>query len=195
MTHFIEPCCADRQLPALLRESQPRAVLFQTAGDVTFDQLLKAVSSMAGNNILTMTLAVPEVTAKMQKTIDHYQQREWITTVNVLTNDLNGQLVMFEGEKGVVIIQGPIIDTRAGKGSLLLYAGQYAPDTKSAPLTALMASRIRLKAKAEEKATVHAASASGEKKSNRKTKKYNDLESTEAVETAPQPKAPAKTTA
>ena len=176
MTQFIEPCCVDRQLPALLRENQSHAVLFQTAGDVTFDHLLKAVSSMAGNNHLTMTLVVPEVTAKMQKTIDRYQQRKWITEVKLLVSDIQDQMVMFEGDKGVVIIQGTILDTRAENGSLLLYAGQYATDIQKAPLAEVIASRLRLKAKAAEK-----------KEKEEKPKENNDdVEPTEQVEAAPQ---------
>ena len=185
MTQFIEPCCADRQLPALLRENQSHAVLFQTAGDVTFDHLLKAISSMAGNNHLTMTLVVPEVTTKMQKTIDRYQQRQWITEVKLLVSYIQDQMVMFEGDKGVVIIQGTILDTRAEKGSLLLYAGQYAADIKKAPLAEVIASRLRLKAKADEK-----------KAKEEKPKESNDdVELTEQVEAAPQAEESTEATA
>ncbi len=76
MTTIIEPCCAERQLPALLREQKGRAVLFQTYGDVTFDNILKSVACMAGNDHLTLTLAAREVTDRMQRTLQRYQQRQ-----------------------------------------------------------------------------------------------------------------------
>ena len=176
MTPFIEPCCADRQLPALLRENKSHAALFQTAGDITFDHILKAVSSMAGNNHLT---------AKMQKTIDRYQQRQWITEVKLLVGDLQNQMVMFEGDKGVVIIQGAILDTRAEKGSLLLYAGQYAADAKNVPLVSVIASRLRLKAKVAEKETKEEELKSSD----------NDVEPTEQVEGTPQAEESTEATA
>jgi hypothetical protein len=125
--NIIEPCCAERQLPALLREQKGRAVLFQTYGDVTFDNILKSVSSMAGNDHLTLTLAAREVTDRMQRTLQRYQQRQWITTLHLLTDDLAGEAICIEGTLGTVIIQGPSQDTAAQRGTPVLYAGQYSP--------------------------------------------------------------------
>ena len=127
MTTIIEPCCAERQLPALLREQKGRAVLFQTYGDVTFDNILKSVACMAGNDHLTLTLAAREVTDRMQRTLQRYQQRQWITNLRVLTDDLMGEAICIEGTLGTVIIQGPIQDTAAQRGTPVLYAGQYSP--------------------------------------------------------------------
>lgn len=130
MTTIIEPCCAERQLPALLREQKGRAVLFQTYGDVTFDNILKSVSCMAGNDHLTLTLAARAVTDRMQRTLQRYQQRQWITTLHVLTDDLAGEAICIEGTLGTVIIQGPIQDTATQRGTPVLYAGQYSPLSK-----------------------------------------------------------------
>lgn len=168
MQNIIEPCCAERQLPALLREQKGRAVLFQTYGDVTFDNLLRSVSSMAGDNHLTMTLAVNEVTDKMQRTLDRYQEREWITTLHLLTNDLQGEVICFEGDKGVVIIQGPIIDTRLTVATPQLYAGQFTTDLTSASIVAFLAARYRRQQQAEEE------TAAKKKTKTRKTKKENE---------------------
>ena len=155
MTTIIEPCCAERQLPALLREQKGRAVLFQTYGDVTFDNILKSVSSMAGNDHLTMTLACHEVTPKMQRTLQRYQQRQWITTLHVLTNDLVGEAIVIEGDFGTVIIQGPIQDTAAQRGTPVLYAGQFAKaDAGQHPLAKLLDARVR---RANGIATPHSA--------------------------------------
>ena len=142
MTTIIEPCCAERQLPALLREQKGRAVLFQTYGDVTFDNILKSVSSMAGNDHLTMTLCCREMTDKMQRTLQRYQDRQWITTLHVLTDDLVGEAICIEGTLG--IIQGPIQDTAAQRGTPVLYAGQFAKaDAGQHPLAKLLDARVR----------------------------------------------------
>lgn len=154
MTTIIEPCCAERQLPALLREQKGRSVLFQTYGDVTFDNILKSVSSMAGNDHLTMTLCCQEMTDKMQRTLQRYQQRQWITTLHVLTDDLLGEAICIEGTLGTVIIQGPIQDTAAQRGTPVLYAGQFTkadgvvsglPADKH-PLAKLLDARLRRQA-------------------------------------------------
>ena len=150
MTTIIEPCCAERQLPALLREQKGRAVLFQTYGDVTFDNILKSVACMAGNDHLTLTLAAREVTDRMQRTLQRYQQRQWITTLRVLTDDLAGEAICIEGTLGTVIIQGPIQDTAAQRGTPVLYAGQFAPlrvadasPSAQHPLAKLLDARLR----------------------------------------------------
>jgi hypothetical protein len=161
--NIIEPCCAERQLPALLREQKGRAVLFQTYGDVTFDNILKSVSSMAGNDHLTVTLAAREVTDKMQRTLQRYQDRQWITTLRVLTDDLVGEAICIEGDLGTVIIQGPIQDTAAQRGTPVLYAGQFAKadgvvsglPADRHPLAKLLDARVRRQqslAEAEKKA-------------------------------------------
>ena len=174
MQNIIEPCCAERQLPALLREQKGRAVLFQTYGDVTFDNILRSISCMAGNDRLTMTLAVKEVTPKMQRTIQRYQDRGWVTEVRLLIGETQGEAICFEGEAGAVAIQGPVIDTSLQKGTLMLYTGQYSRDTQQVSLVAMLASRYRL----------HAENATAEKKQKKtktnKTKKTNE-KSTESV--------------
>lgn len=171
--NIIEPCCAERQLPALLREQKGRAVLFQTYGDVTFDKILNSVSSMAGNDHLTMTLCCREMTDKMQRTLKRYQEREWITTLRVLTNDLQGEVIAIEGDFGTVVIQGPVIDTRLAVGMPVLYAGQFAKaDAGQHPLVKLLDTRYRRQQQAEEEAV--APVDINKKKSNRKTKKNNE---------------------
>lgn len=180
MTTIIEPCCAERQLPALLREQKGRAVLFQTYGDVTFDNILKSVACMAGNDHLTLTLAAREVTDRMQRTLQRYQQRQWITNLRVLTDDLVGEAICIEGTLGTVIIQGPIQDTAAQRGTPVLYAGQFAPLTVTAaspavrhPLVTLLDARLRRAATAAPAApvTVPVGSPAGDKKKSKTTKK------------------------
>ena len=172
MTTIIEPCCAERQLPALLREQKGRAVLFQTYGDVTFDNILKSVSSMAGNDHLTLTLAAREVTDRMQRTLQRYQQRQWITTLRVLTDDLLGEVICIEGTLGTVIIQGPIQDTAAQRGTPVLYAGQFAKaDAGQHPLAKLLDARLRRQSSA---ATTPDGSPSGAPAGDKKKRKRKE---------------------
>lgn len=169
--NIIEPCCAERQLPALLREQKGRAVMFQTYGDVTFDNLLKSVSCMAGDNQLTMTLSMTEyVTDKMKRTIKRYQDRGWITEVRLLEGEVEGDAFVFEGAKGVVVIQGTITDIRLGLAVPILYAGQFTTDVSQVPLAEFLASRYRMLSARQEKQT---------KTNTRKNKKEN--ESTEEM--------------
>jgi hypothetical protein len=180
MMNIIEPCCAERQLPQLLREQKGRAVLFQTYGDVTFENILHSVSCMAGNDHLTMTLACGEVTQKMQRTLQRYQDRQWITTLHLLTDDLEGETICIEGDLGTVIIQGPIIDTASTNGRPVLYAGQFAKaDAGRHPIAQLLDTRLRRR-QAELKAAASVAAATADsvsgakKKSNRKNKKADE---------------------
>ena len=186
MTTIIEPCCAERQLPALLREQKGRAVLFQTYGDVTFDNILKSVSSMAGNDHLTMTLCCREITDKMQRTLQRYQQRQWITTLRVLTDDLLGEVICIEGTLGTVIIQGPIQDTAAQRGTPVLYAGQFAKaDAGQHPLAKLLDARLRRQASLATSPVVSDSVADKPKKSKttKKTKTNEKSDKTMAATT------------
>jgi hypothetical protein len=85
----------------------------------------------------------------MQRTLQRYQQRQWITTLRVLTDDLMGEAICIEGTLGTVIIQGPIQDTAAQRGTPVLYAGQYSPlrvaDASPSvhPLVKLLDARLR----------------------------------------------------
>ena len=126
MENIIEPCCAERDLPALLREQKGRAVMFQTYGDVTFEIMMKSVASMAGNDHLTVTLAVEEVTDRIRRTLRRYEEREWFTTTRIVKGDAVGEANCIEGTLGTVVIQGPL-DCGQRKGTPVLYAGQFCP--------------------------------------------------------------------
>lgn len=181
MEYIIEPCCAERQLPALLREQKGRAVMFQTYGDVTFEIMLKSVASMAGNDHLTVTLAVEDVTDRIGRTLRRYEEREWITTLRLIEGDMVGEAICIEGTLGTVVIQGPL-DCGQRKGTPVLYAGQFCPvkgDSRH-PLVKLLEARWR-RAAAETAGNATATVSAGDaeatvseprkRKSNRKTKK------------------------
>lgn len=138
MANVIEPCCADRQMPHLLREERGHGVLFQTQGDVTLKHLMNAVMLMSGDRPRTLTIAVPELTERMQRTVGKYMRLEWVKTLRLLTSeecrvkseefaatvkseapeaeielavaDQPDGLLMFTGPDGTVAIQGDILD-------------------------------------------------------------------------------------
>lgn len=89
---MIEPCCAERQLPQLLREKKGHAVLLQTSGDVTVTAMTKAVSGMTGRGH-RMTLWVPEVTKETLVFVAKGIRLGTMRGVRLLTRDDQGELV------------------------------------------------------------------------------------------------------
>ena len=92
MTTIIEPCCAERQLPALLREQKGRAVLFQTYGDVKLTAMTKAVSGMTGRGH-RMTLAVPQVTKETLQFAAKGIRLGTMTALRLITRDDQSALI------------------------------------------------------------------------------------------------------
>ena len=72
---YLEPCCIDKDLPKLLKENTFRdksgrtrnAVCFQSGGDWTVTDLLKAVTCLADKGLLI--LAMPEVDVNLLRTV------------------------------------------------------------------------------------------------------------------------------
>ena len=101
MANIIEPCCAERQLPYLLREERGHAVVFQTNGDVTLEHWMKAVMLMAGaERPRVMTLAVPTFTDKMMRVVGRYLQLEWVKALRLMTTEpLSDELLKLFAER------------------------------------------------------------------------------------------------
>ena len=91
---FIEPCCIDKQLPALIKSQ--KFCFFQTNGDCTLSKVLNAVSSMVGNDGHVMVLTVGEVDVMMLRTLEQYLRREWSKAVLLLTARSQEALVRSE---------------------------------------------------------------------------------------------------
>ena len=94
---YIEPCCIDRQLPQLIKQSRAGFCFFQTSGDVSLEKLLGAVSHMAsgvGGHILILT--VPEVDIPMLRTLAYYFRRGWTQALLLLTREVQTALIESE---------------------------------------------------------------------------------------------------
>ena len=94
---YIEPCCIDKQLPALIRRSQGGFCFFQTNGDCDLKKLLDSVSHMAsgvGGHVLVLT--VPEVDITMLRTLAYYFRRGWTRALLLLTRAVQTELVQTE---------------------------------------------------------------------------------------------------
>jgi len=90
---YIEPCCIDRQLPTLIRDSKGGFCFFQTSGDCTLQKLLDAVSRMAGDNGHVLVLTVGEVDEPMLRTLAYYFRRGWTRALLLLTATAQTELV------------------------------------------------------------------------------------------------------
>lgn len=128
---YIEPCCADRQLPRLLRAG---GRFFQTSGDVSARRLLTAASWLCGRK-LALTLLMPSVDAPLLRTLAHYFSQGWLTRLSLLTQAdqsalvtahlptvgagqtisygydkmLSSGLMLIEGDERTLFIQGPLL--------------------------------------------------------------------------------------
>lgn len=128
---YIEPCCADRQLPRLLRAG---GRFFQTSGDVSARRLLLAASWLCGRK-LALTLLMPTVDDQLLRTLAHYFAQGWLTSLQLLTRadqtalvrshlspTTGGQtiryghdpllasgLMLINGDEHTLFIQGPML--------------------------------------------------------------------------------------
>ena len=95
---YIEPCCCDKQLPALLRER--RTAFFQTNGDVTVQKFMGAVGCLAGQPS-ELWLMLPAVDLALLRTLRQWFQRGWINSLHLLTQENQEKMVM--GELGEAV--------------------------------------------------------------------------------------------
>ena len=92
---YIEPCCAERQLPVLIRESRGFC-FFQTAGDVTIEKLYQATASLVSNEPKTMLLVVPEADLSLMRFLAYAFRRKWLCGLLLLTQTAQTTLVEAE---------------------------------------------------------------------------------------------------
>ena len=92
---YIEPCCAERQLPALIRESRGLC-FFQTAGDVTIEKLFQATASLVSNDPKAMLLVVPEADLQLLRFLAYAFRRLWLRALLLLTQTAQKELIETE---------------------------------------------------------------------------------------------------
>jgi len=90
---YIEPCCADRQLPVLLKERH--TVFFQTNGDVTVQKFMNAVGCLAGQPS-DLWLMLPAVDIQLLRTIRNWFARGWLSHLHLLTQENQEDMVIEE---------------------------------------------------------------------------------------------------
>lgn len=91
---YIEPCCIERQLPALIKTSGG-CCFFQTNGDITLQKLMDATASMVGSRH-TLLLTVAELDAGIIRTLEQYLRREWTAAAMILTRTPQTSLISQE---------------------------------------------------------------------------------------------------
>lgn len=167
---YIEPCCANRQLPKLLREHENKILTFQTSGDVTVMKLMDAIGYMAGDTH-EMILMMPTVDVQVLRHLRWFVSRGWTTKATLLLNDACGMtdeeiiaeivdtggkvlvvydrmvcsgLLEMQGKDGTVIVQGDMLmSVRAG---LRLYSAYFGSDgEKVKMMDGAVRSRLKVK--------------------------------------------------
>ena len=81
---YLEPCCIENQLPALLRKERGNA-LFQTNGDVTIEKLMAAACCMASGGFGEYWILIKEVDIQLMRYLRHWFSRGWIRELRLLT--------------------------------------------------------------------------------------------------------------
>ena len=146
---YIEPCCIDKQLPALIRRSQGGFCFFQTNGDCDLKKLLDSVSHMAsgvGGHVLVLT--APEVDITMLRTLAYYFRRGWTRALLLLTRAVQTELIQTELADYIdhihyaadpLIIDGQLAILSTSTVPVVRQAHQ--PDTVPEPVEGLLAVR------------------------------------------------------
>ena len=191
-TRLIEPCCADRQVPAAIREKC--GAVMTTSGDVTMQHWMRACSYMAGQQWVLL-IQTRELTIKHLRLIREWMQRSWAREVRLtiaqdqrelisaeleglldrvsiaIDADMRDECMAFAGEKGTVIIIGRVIAEM--QPGLSLYAASYTKSGDEDEVYAAISSRHKLKKVKEEKeliSTTPNPSPQAEGKTKRKKK-------------------------
>ena len=89
---YIQPCCIEKELPELLKK-QPFS-FFQSNGDWTVQDLMKAVSSLVPTSVCL--LALPQVDVFLLRTLRTYLSKGWYRALVLVTAEPQGELVKQE---------------------------------------------------------------------------------------------------
>ena len=78
---YIQPCCIEKEIPQLMRK-QPFS-FFQSNGDWTVQDLLKAVGSLVPHAVCL--LAIPEADVFLLRTLRTYLSKGWLRALVLVT--------------------------------------------------------------------------------------------------------------
>ncbi len=92
---FVEPCCAEAQIPKLIRNSKGNA-LFQTNGDVTIEKLMQAACCLASGGFGEYWICIREVDVVLMRFLRHWMNRGWIRELHLLTATNQREMVASE---------------------------------------------------------------------------------------------------
>ena len=92
---YLEPCCIENQLPALLRREKANA-LFQTNGDVTIEKLMQAACCMASGGFGEYWICIREVDVVLMRFLRHWMLRGWVKRLHLLTATDQSEMVASE---------------------------------------------------------------------------------------------------
>jgi len=152
---FVEPCCAEHQVPRLLRISNGHA-LFQTNGDVTIEKLMQAACCMASGGFGEYWIVVREADIVLMRMLAHWIDRGWIRRLCLLTetdqrtlvaNELGtermkltdygwreglaaSQLFCCIGEGETIVVQGEMMLQAATTARVTAYSASVGPNSR-----------------------------------------------------------------
>lgn len=89
---YIQPCCIEKEIPQMMRK-QPFS-FFQSNGDWTVQDLLKAVGSLVPHAVCL--LAIPEADVFLLRTLRTYLSKGWLRALVLVTSTPQGELVKQE---------------------------------------------------------------------------------------------------
>ena len=92
---YLEHCCIENQLPALLRREKGNA-LFQTNGDVTVEKLMQAACCLADSGFGEYWICIKEVDVVLMRFLRRWMQRGWIRELHLLTATDQREMVASE---------------------------------------------------------------------------------------------------
>lgn len=124
---YIQPCCIERELPALLRSSAYN--FFQSNGDWTLQQLMKAVSLLV-DPCEEATIVCASLDAFHLRTLSAYLAKSWYARLRLLTHDNQKEsvkgLLSGYGDRVTYAIDKQVVDglfALRGGGRFLIIQG------------------------------------------------------------------------
>jgi len=152
---FVEPCCAEAQIPKLIRNSNGHA-LFQTNGDVTIEKLMQAACCMASGGFGEYWIVVREADIVLMRTLAHWIDRGWIQRLCLLTETDQRTLVASElgtermkltdygwreglaasqlfcciGDRETIVVQGEMMLQAATTARVTAYSASVGPNSR-----------------------------------------------------------------